>query len=188
MEIETIKVGELQTNCYIVKDSNEAVAIDPGFEAKEILPHLKGSKVIAIILTHGHYDHVTDAFKLKEEINAPMYIHKDDEAMMVYTTGLKADTLFSGGEKIKVGSTEFEVINTPGHTTGGLCLYNKKENVLFSGDTLFKNDYGRTDLPGSSQDQMEESLKKLQKLPPETKVYPGHGDQTTIGDEKDLII
>ncbi|MBI5700770.1 MBL fold metallo-hydrolase [Candidatus Saganbacteria bacterium] len=188
MEIETIKVGHLQTNCYIVKDGNEALVIDPGFEAKEILPHLGDVKVLAIILTHGHYDHVTEAFKLKEGINFPIYIHKDDDAMMAYTTGLRADKFLKDNSTFVIGNLTFDIIHTPGHTLGGICLYNKKEHVLFSGDTLFKNDYGRIDLPGSSQDQMEESLKKLQKLPPETRVYPGHGDPTTIGDEKDLII
>ncbi len=188
MQIETIKVGELRTNCYIITDNDEAIVVDPGFETEKIASHLKKIKVKAIILTHGHYDHATEAFKLKEITGASVLIHKDDEAMMVFTTQKRADGYLNDNETFEIGHLTFDIIWTPGHTPGGICLYSKKENILISGDTLFAGTYGRTDLPGSSQAQMELSLKKLLKLPPNTKVYPGHGIATTIGDEKNLTI
>lgn len=189
MRIKTIKVGELMTNCYIVSDeiSKEGVIIDPGFEMDEIINEIGDIKIKAIILTHGHYDHVTDAFALSETINAPVMIHKDDEAMMAYSTQKRADRILDSGDKLEIGHWKLEIIPTPGHSKGSICIYNEKAGVLFSGDTLFWKDHGRTDLPGSSQNEMENSLKKLFALPPHTKVYPGHGKPTTIGDEKNLL-
>lgn len=179
MEIKTLKVGELKTNCYIVSEGKEALVIDPGFEVEKILKELTGLKVKAVLLTHGHYDHVTSAF----ELNAPVWIGEKDEDLMVFSTKRKADRLLKDGEQIG----DFKVIFTPGHTPGGICLYNEKEKVIFTGDTLFAGDYGRTDLPGSSEAEMIASLKKLLQLPPETKVFPGHGGPTTIGDEQNLL-
>jgi glyoxylase-like metal-dependent hydrolase (beta-lactamase superfamily II) len=178
MRIKSLKVGSLQTNCYIV-ENGETLVIDPGFEAENILREIGRLKVKAVILTHGHYDHVTSAF----ELNAPVWIGEKDGAMMVFSTTRKADRLLKDGEKIG----DFKVISTPGHTPGGLCLYNEKEKIVFTGDTLFAGDYGRTDLPGSSETEMVASLKKLLKLPPETVVYPGHGYTTTIGNEQNLL-
>ncbi|MFA4905369.1 MAG: MBL fold metallo-hydrolase [Candidatus Margulisiibacteriota bacterium] len=183
MNIKTTKVGELRTNCYIVSDDNEALVIDPGFETEKILQEVGGLKIKAVILTHGHYDHVTEAFKL----NAPVWIGEKDEAMMKLTTGKKADRLLKDHDSFDICHLTFVIYETPGHTPGGICLYNEKEKVLFTGDTLFGADYGRTDLPGGSESEMVNSLKKLLKLPPETKVYPGHGHPTTIGDEQNLL-
>lgn len=188
MQIETIKVGELRTNCYIVKDNGEAIVIDPGSETEKIIQHLKGFKVKSIILTHGHYDHVTEAFILKQMTGSLVMINKNDEPMMSFSNQGKADWYLNDGDKIQVGKTEFIVILTPGHSQGGICLYCKEHNVLISGDTLFHGTYGRTDLPGSSQTMMGDSLKKLFLLPENTKVYPGHGQTTTIKDEKSMII
>lgn len=189
MRIKIVKVGALETNCYIVLDeaSKEAVVIDPGAETDKILNETNGLKIKAIILTHGHYDHVTEAFLLKEKVGAPVLIDQKDEAMMVYSTQLRADGFLKDGEKLTVGDRSFEIISTPGHSKGGICLYNEKEGVLFSGDTLFAGDYGRVDLPGSSPAEINSSLKKILSLPPKTKVYPGHGKATTVGDEKNLI-
>lgn len=178
VRIRSIKVGSLQTNCYIVSNV-ETWVIDPGFEVEKILKEIAGLKVKAVLLTHGHYDHVTSAFELK----APVWIGEKDEDMMVFSTKRKADRLLKDGERIG----DFKVISTSGHTPGGLCLYNEKEKVVFTGDTMFAGDYGRTDLPGSSETEMITSLKKLLKLPPETKVFPGHGGPTTIGDEQNLL-
>lgn len=183
MNIKTIKVGELKTNCYIVIGDQEALVIDPGFEMEKIQKETAGLNIKAVILTHGHYDHVTEAFKM----NAPVWIGEKDEVMMSYSTNRKADRLLKEGETFDIGYLSFDIISTPGHTPGGLCLYNEKEKVVFTGDTLFAGDYGRTDLPGSSEAEMLVSLKKLLKLPPETRVYPGHGYSTTIGDEKNLL-
>jgi glyoxylase-like metal-dependent hydrolase (beta-lactamase superfamily II) len=183
MQIQIIKVGPLQTNCYLVTENGETLIIDPGAEIEEILKALGDQKVKAIVLTHGHYDHVTEAFKLKPKLKAPVMVHEKDETMMAYSTQVRADKLLKDGDQL----LGFKVIHTPGHSSGSICLYSEKEKILFSGDTLFAGDYGRCDLPGSSQREMENSLKRLLALPPETKVYPGHGQPTTIGDEKNLI-
>lgn len=189
MRIKTIKVGELRTNCYIAFDEStkEGLIIDPGFEIDNISKEIGDLKIKYIILTHGHYDHVTEAFALAEAIKAPVLVHEKDEALMVFSAKKSPDKLLKGGEKLAVGSLSFEIIHTPGHSRGGICVYNKEAEALFSGDTLFYNDHGRTDLPGSSQAEMESSLKKLLALPPQTKVYPGHGKPTTVGDEKNLL-
>ena len=188
MEIKTIKVGELRTNCYLLSDQGEALVIDPGFEAGRIKAELGDLKVKAIVLTHGHYDHVTEAFRLKALVDAPVMIGEKDEALMAFSTkNSRADRLLKDGDKLNLGDLEFTVIDTPGHSQGGLCLYNEKEKVLFSGDTLFAGDHGRVDLPGRSPALMKTSLEKLLKLPPETKVYPGHGVSSTIRDEQNLL-
>lgn len=187
MDIKSIKVGELRTNCYIVSDDKETMVIDPGFEVDKILQEIAGRKVKAIILTHGHYDHVTGAFELKQKVNAPVWIGEKDEIMMSHSTQNLADRRLNDGDKFDLGHSVFQVISTPGHTSGGICLYNEKEKVLFAGDTLFAGDYGRTDLPNGSEREMVVSLNKLLKLPPETGVFPGHGYSTTIGNEQNLL-
>ena len=189
MQIRAVKVGELRTNCYLVfnEPDNEALVIDPGSDLDLIVNKVDGLKIKAIVLTHGHFDHVTDAFKLKEMTGAPVMIHEFDEPIMVLSTHHIADRHLHDGDTITVDSMNFKVIHTPGHSPGGICLYNEEEKVLFSGDTLFLANYGRTDLPGSSQSEMEKSLSSLFKLPPETEVYPGHGKPTTIGEERNLL-
>lgn len=191
MEIKTIKVGPLATNCYLVSDpaTKEAVIIDPGFEAKKIIDSARDLKVVAILLTHGHYDHVTSAPKVAGAFSAPIWIHQNDETMMNLSNNVKADKYLKDGEKLEIGPPrrmKLEVIHTPGHSPGSICLYDGK-NILFSGDTLFRDTWGRTDLPGGSEKMMQESLKKLFSLPDDVKVYPGHGPATTIRDEKKLI-
>src|SRR3989339_1728693 len=145
MNIEMIRVGELKTNCYIVSDKDEAIVIDPGMDTGIIIENITGLKLKAIVLTHGHYDHVTEAFLLKEKTKAPIMIHEEDEPMMVFTTNLRATKLLHEDNLINVGNQEFTVIHTPGHSRGSICLYNKKEGILFSGDTLFYGTYGRVD-------------------------------------------
>jgi glyoxylase-like metal-dependent hydrolase (beta-lactamase superfamily II) len=189
MQIKTIKVGELKTNCYIISDekTKEGLIIDPGFELENIINEIGDLKIKAIILTHGHYDHTTDAFPLAETIKVPVMIHEKDEAMMAFSTQKRADKLLKDGEKLAIGNFTFDIIHTPGHSRGSICLYNEEAGVLFSGDTLFYGDHGRCDLPDSSQAEMEDSLKKLLVLPAYTKVYPGHGKPTTIGGEQNLL-
>jgi glyoxylase-like metal-dependent hydrolase (beta-lactamase superfamily II) len=177
MLIKTIKVGVLRTNCYIVVDekSGEAVVIDPGDEAAKILPEIKGLKVRAIIVTHGHLDHFGAASAIKQQTGAPLLMHPADDWFIVPDQNI--------GDKVVFGSITLDVIPTPGHSQGGFCLYTK--GFLFSGDTLFADTYGRTDLPGGSEADMLNSLKKLAQLPDDTQVFPGHGNATSIALEKE---
>ena len=179
MIIKTIKVGSLQTNCYIVihEKSKEALVIDPGGEPDKILPELTGLRVQAIIITHGHPDHFGALDEVKYKTQAPVLMHAGDSMF------IKPDKIVKDGDEIKIGEIVFKVIHTPGHSAGGICLYTK--GYLFSGDTLFAIWHGRVDLPGSSMDKMQKSLKRLARLPDATRVYPGHEHDTTIGKEKE---
>ena len=158
MEIKTIKVGDLETNCYLLDSDKELIVIDPGDEAAKILEEIEktGAKVKHIINTHHHFDHVLANKELTEK------------------TGAKISAGLKEGDEIKIGRAVLRVIQTPGHAEESICLLGDK--FIFTGDTLFKDGCGRTDLPGSSEEKMEESLKKLAKLlKPGMMVYPGHG-------------
>jgi len=179
MQIKTIKVGELRTNCYVVIDekTQEAVIIDPGDEAQKILAEIKGYKIDKIIITHGHFDHIGAIDEIKQSLKARVLMHPSDN------WDLEPDVVLSDGDIIQFGGINLKVIHTPGHSPGGICLYTPGH--LFAGDTLFSGTCGRVDLPGSSETMMINSLQKLFNLPADTKVYPGHGNATTIGSEKE---
>lgn len=185
MEIKTVVAGMLENNVYIVSDekSKEAIIIDPGDEAEKVIAAAEGLKINAIVLTHGHWDHVTDAPIVAKHFNAPIWVHKNDEPMMMHSNHVKADRLLKAGDSFDIGNLSFVILHTPGHSAGGICIYDNK-GTLFSGDTLFKGTYGRTDLPTSSPKEMVKSLKRLMSLPENVKVYPGHGPTTTIKEEK----
>lgn len=201
MIFETVVVGELGVNCYLLADSTtkEGVVIDPGAESERILAAIKGKgiKVTSILNTHGHFDHVGANKKLTETTGAPLRINKEDEpylsraATSAQMYGLSSDNspppaaYLAEGDIISFGSHQLKVINTPGHSPGGCCFYLKNEGVLISGDSLFAESIGRTDLPGGSQAQLVGAIRaKLLTLPETTKVFPGHGPSTTIGHEK----
>lgn len=187
MKIHVLVVGPIETNCYIVEDEagREAVIIDPGGEAEKIIGFLEKHplKIRAIVITHGHFDHIGANQELKNKLKIPILMHESDLFGLAMGDSPPPDRFLKDKDGFEVGGLKFEVIHNPGHTPGGISLYCKKEKVLFSGDTLFAGDYGRTDLPYSSEEDMAVSLKKLLKLPPDTKVYPGHGRPTTIGAE-----
>ena len=191
MKIHTLVVGPIQTNCYIVEDeaSREALVIDPGGEAKKIIDFIceRQLNISQIVITHGHFDHVGANQKLKDATGAPILVHQADDFFLPLSESPRADRYLADGDIITTGNISLQVIHTPGHTPGGICLYGEKEKVLFSGDTLFYGTYGRTDLPYSSQSDMERSLERLFKLPSETRVYPGHDKTTTIAAEKELF-
>lgn len=199
MLVKKLVVGDLQTNCYILGDekSKEGVLIDPGGEPEKIekLIQDEGLNIKYIILTHGHADHIAALSQLKENTNASILIHPADSDMLVepsynlsFFTGEnlvcpEADRFLNDGDKITVGALELEVLHTPGHSPGGISLFLDK--VIFTGDTLFCEGIGRTDLPGASHTQLLHSIKnKILKKPDDTVVYPGHGPETTIGEEK----
>lgn len=199
MIIKCLPVGQLQANCYIIgdEDTKEVAVIDPGGEGEKIydLMREKGYRIVYIIATHGHVDHIGAVKYLKEKSGAQVVIHKEDNSaltdsrknlsvfMGVDCIQVPADRVVQGGEVINIGKYTLECIHTPGHTPGGMSLLADK--ILLSGDTLFKGSIGRTDLPGGNHEQLIRSIQdKLLHLPDDVAVYPGHGGSTTIGDEK----
>lgn len=191
MLIKTIPVGQLETNCYVVTDENtlDCVLIDPGDEMNTILDYTESNKlkVRAILLTHGHFDHVGAASEIVEETGCELYINPRDEGYEPGLSGMKFKMPAGGkhyddGDTVKIGALEFKVLATPGHTPGGVCLI--CENALFTGDTLFRGSCGRTDLPGGDIEQELMSLKRICALPGDYEVYPGHMDSTTLERER----
>jgi hydroxyacylglutathione hydrolase len=199
MIIKALQVGSLGTNCYLVgcPETKEGVVIDPGDEGARIVAEIEkeGLKIKYIINTHGHADHIGANKAVKEATGAQLLLHSQEEAIYKNPSASFADffeqgeppepdRLLEDGDKLKVGELTIEVLATPGHTPGGICLLVNGKH-LFSGDTLFEGSIGRTDLPGGSYKQLMQSIKeKLLPLPDETRVYPGHMQMTTIGKEK----
>ncbi len=189
MKIKIIPIGYLQTNCYLVSAINgDTLIIDPGDEAEKIKQAIEKEKLQPklIINTHSHYDHVGANASLASYYNIATAMHEDGK-MFAELQKLRINRWLKDHDLIQIGPLVFEVLETPGHDASAICLYNKEENVLFSGDTLFAGDIGRTDLPGSSPQKMRQSLKRIFNLPSQTLVYPGHGEQTTIENEKMLL-
>lgn len=173
MQIKHFIVGELETNCYFLITENEFGIIDPGGDADKILKEIEKAKVKQkyIINTHCHPDHVLANEKIKKATGAKILIQEAEKDFINF----EADRLLKDGDEIKIGDSVLKVLHTPGHTQGSICLLG--ENFIFTGDTLFKDGHGRTDLSGGSQKDMEESLEKLSKLlKPGMIVYPGHGE------------
>jgi len=195
----------LLTNTYIVcdEDTKEAIVIDPGGEPERIAETLDilEANLKYIFATHCHADHIGGIEKLKELKGGKIIISRADSEGL-YNEGinlsyyvdmqnpeLEADSRLDDNDLIHVGDLQFKIIATPGHTKGGLCLYNEKEKLLFSGDTIFSGSWGRTDLPTGSFEEIINSItEKLMVLPDETIVYPGHGKITMIGDEKSIYL
>ena len=204
MKVERRTVGPIETNCYVVacEKTREAIIVDPGFgksEAQAFIDEIKerGLKVKYIVNTHGHDDHTSGNTAIKEATNAKVLIHEADAHMLTpfslnrpktrnnETESPVADQLLKEGDIIEIGDIKLTVIHTPGHTKGSISLHSQNDNVVFTGDTLFAQSIGRTDFPGGSYPDIMWSLKtKLAKLPDQTVVYPGHGETTTIGKEK----
>jgi glyoxylase-like metal-dependent hydrolase (beta-lactamase superfamily II) len=201
MIFETVVVGPLAVNCFILgcDETGEGVVIDPGADADVICSVVQrhSLKIIQILNTHGHFDHVGGNARVKAVTGAGLMIHEADRgylgraAMTAANYGITAenspnpDQLLEDGMTIAFGRQQITVLHTPGHTPGGCCFHIKGENKLISGDTLFAESIGRTDLPGGSHALLISSIKsKLLGLPDETAVFPGHGPASTIGHEK----
>jgi len=188
--IKKITVGSLSTNCYITscEHTGNTFIIDPGDDPQPIINYIFRNEFIpkGIILTHGHPDHTGAVKVIKGELNAPLRINQKDVFMLAPAGIKQVEGYLTDGEILPLGRLEFSVIHTPGHSPGSVCIYG--EGVLFSGDTLFRHGVGRTDLPGGSPEELEDSLgNKVLVLPGETIVYPGHGPETTIGNERTLL-
>lgn len=198
LSVISLTVGFCEANCYIAADSGDALIIDPGDNPESIIHIVEDANysILGIVNTHCHGDHIAANGRLIEHFDCPLMIHELDSsglsdpiynlsALLGYSSSISppADRFLHEGDTIQVGCIALEVIHTPGHSPGGICLYGG--GLLFTGDTLFAGGVGRTDLPGGSFQQLMSSIKsKLLRLPDSTKVYPGHGPSTTIGHEK----
>jgi hydroxyacylglutathione hydrolase len=197
MILECIPYGLFGSNCYIVGNKGEAAVIDPGCDPNEIIRVAEANNLSIkyIIITHGHIDHLVSVEEVRKKTGAKVLIHKNDAdkltdpslndalGMGLGITGQKADRLLQDGDRLSVGGIDFEIIHTPGHSAGGICI--KAEDKVFTGDTLFKMGIGRTDFIDGDLETLINAIKtKLFTLGDSTVVYPGHGGSTTIGAEK----
>ena len=188
MEIIPLALGDYMTNCYILRQENskECCILDPGYEAGRILSLLEEKQLTpeAILLTHGHFDHVGAVKDLAAETDCEVYISAADLSLppMITNGSLYYTGTYPENGSLTIAGLSFRVIPTPGHTPGSVCLM--VEDALFSGDTLFAGSCGRTDLPGGSWSSISASLKKLAALPGDYRVFPGHGAATTLEYER----
>ena len=191
MIIKVVTVGELATNCYITGDEKGVVIIDPGANAPQIFKALEDlrlptlhSPLFTVVLSHAHPDHIGAVDEVAGKLKCPIYMHGIDADWLKGIFGSKFPGLLEveEGGIIKAGGVALTILHTPGHTMGSICLYNEKEKILFSGDTLFADGTGRTDLPGGDEAKMNASLKRLLALPAAVTVYPGHGQSATISE------
>lgn len=201
MQVEHLAVGPVQTNCYLAinKETKEAIIIDPGDDADRIGMRLMQleAKPVAILLTHGHFDHAGAAKALAAQYDILVYAHEkeaetlEDSRMNLSgplaggATTYHADVFLKDEQELTLAGLHMRVLFTPGHTPGGCCYYFPREDVLFSGDSLFCGSVGRTDFPGGSMRTLVDSVRnKLMSLPENTIVYPGHDIETTIEQER----
>ena len=198
IEIRCIRVGMLQTNCYVIydKEIRQAVIVDPGDNAdfiEECINKMEGVTVAAVLLTHCHSDHFKGLTDIKNKYKVPVYVHEADAHRLKYQGGfLEAsyelqpdDVMLHDGDHLSIGGMDIDVLHTPGHTEGGVCYYFKDNGILVSGDTLFYHSWGRTDFEGGDEAALFRAIReKLLPLPPETIVLPGHNDTTTIKEER----
>lgn len=197
MKVEQLVVGQLKTNCYLVwdEDSSEGIIIDPGDDADYIIRKISDYKIIPklIIATHGHFDHILGILELKLAFSIPFWVNRLDLFLLKrssqtaqYFLGVSVDlpaipdNFLKEGDIIRFGKEKLVVWETSGHTPGSICLLGK--GVIFSGDTVFAEGFGRTDFSYSSKRNLEKSLQRILQLPMDTVVYPGHGETTTVGE------
>jgi len=196
MRIKRFVLGELSTNCYVISDdkTKEAAIIDPAVCNERITKYINEEQLVIkyILLTHSHFDHVMGCSELVQKYGAKVLIGKDEAELVdvlnseftneLISESISLDGVLEEGDIINIGNSRLEVIETAGHTPGGISFYT--DGALFSGDTLFKLSVGRTDFRMGDFDKLSQSIKKLYQYPDETVVYPGHGFTTTIGSEK----
>ena len=200
LELQQCVLGPVYTNCYIAKnkETGEALIIDPADSPSkiELKVNAMGTRPVAVLLTHGHFDHIMGVEAVREKYQIPVYACRQEEEMlrepsvnmtdqMGKSCSIRPDVFLDDLQVFEAAGFSIQMIHTPGHTKGSCCYYLKEEGVLFSGDTLFCGSVGRTDFPGGSASQIRDSLHRLlAALPDDTSVYPGHDTSTTIGYEK----
>ena len=200
LKVEQYVVGPVQTNCYFAvnDETKEMILIDPGANADRLIQIIEEEKLnpVAILLTHGHFDHIMAADAVRDKYDVKAYASCDEKNTLEQPhinlgeayglkLSVKADVWHKDGEILKLAGFDIEALHTPGHTEGGSCYYIREIGVLFAGDTLFCGSVGRTDFPGGSMSEIVRSIKeKVMVLPDDTKVYPGHGEGTSVGYER----
>lgn len=200
MKVEYMVLGMVSTNCYLIQntETNELILVDPADNASRLAKQIERmeGKPVAVLLTHGHFDHIMAADDIRKKYDIPVYVHELDEEVLENPSlnlsgnwagaySMKADRQVREGSVLKLAGFEIKVLHTPGHTQGSCCYYFPEQQVLFSGDTLFAQSYGRVDFPTSSPSAMRDSIKRLlSELPEETGVLPGHEMTTSIAMEK----
>ena len=186
VSFDTLPLGAYQTNCYILKNDGKALVIDPGYEPETVLAHLRweGLTLEAILLTHGHFDHVGAVKELVAQTDCRVYIHPAEDSMPAMLTAgkLHYTHTYGEGDILELAGLTLRVLHTPGHTPGSVCLL--CQDVLFSGDTLFSGSCGRTDLPGGDWPTIQKSLRRLAGIEADLTVCPGHGEASTLSREK----
>ena len=195
MTVERITVGRWAVNCHLVHDGSVGVIVDPGDEAETIGRHVErlGFEPLAIVNTHAHFDHVGAVAELRRAFDVPFCLHRGDRRLLTHANLYRSlagdatlietpvvDRFLEPAEPLQVGSWELDVLHTPGHTAGSVCL--RVGTVLISGDTLFSDGVGRTDLPGGSREQLADSLRLLAQQDPGMEIFPGHGPGSRLGD------
>lgn len=186
VSFDTLPLGAYQTNCYILKNDDKALVIDPGYQPETILAHLRRENLTleAILLTHGHFDHVGAVKDLAAKTQCRVYIHSAENAMppMMTAGKLLYTHTYDEGDALELAGLTIRVLHTPGHTPGSVCLL--CQDVLFSGDTLFAGSCGRTDLPGGDWATIQKSLQRLAAINANFTICPGHGEASTLSREK----
>lgn len=187
--VEKLVVGQMRTNCYLIYDREtlQGIIVDPGDDADFVESNISrlNIKPVAVILTHGHFDHVMAAQEIKLAYDIPLLLNKNDLFLMRHAAKSSAYFLNILDDKTKIKYFNFDIIETPGHTPGSVCLYFKKEDFIFAGDLIFENGVvGRSDFSYSNRELLKESIAKIISLPDRTVVYSGHGDEFTIKEFK----
>ena len=193
--IEKIQGNEWEANCYIVHNNSEAIIIDPGCNYNSITSKLSNLKPIAVLATHGHYDHIINVSKIQLDYNVPFFIHSDERKLIKHAnfylklfhiektiTIPVVNKIFNDLDSLNFEFVNLQVIHTPGHTEGSVCFF--FDDNLFSGDLFLKNKIGRIDLPGGNSEKLKNSLKRIVDSFTDINIYPGHFDATTLHDQK----
>ena len=183
LEVERLVVGSLRTNCYILKSGGEAAVIDPGAADERLLELLQGYRLRSILLTHAHPDHLGGVPYLLDKEGGELRLHRGDlEGLHFFLPDIEPEGLLEEGDSVEFGEETLQVLHTPGHSPGSIVFMGNEE--LFVGDLLFKGSIGRTDLPGGSKVEIERSLRRIMELDGDFRIYPGHGPETTLAEER----